>query len=164
MLKAYKYRIYLNIKQKIFLPKYFGCSRFSYKKIFHNTIEHYKKHQEILQTNPISSKQEFEFLEEVDSGALTSAYMNLNTLFKNFFKKPEVELPNFKSKKTNYFSYTTHNQKGTVKVEKGPLKIPKLKSWIRIKEHQLFDELIKSCTIFKLLTNIIFLCELKVNR
>ena len=63
-------------------------------------------------------KKEFEFLKEVDSLALTSTYINLNTSFKNFFKKLEVGFSKFKSKKTNYFSYTTHNQKGTVKVEK----------------------------------------------
>ena len=48
MLKAYKYRIYPNIEQKIFLHKCFGCSRFIYHKMLHNKIEYYKKHQEML--------------------------------------------------------------------------------------------------------------------
>ena len=73
--------------------------------------------------------------------------MHLNTSCKNFFKRLEVGFPNFKSKKTIYFSYTTHNQKRTVKIGKGKLKIPKLKSWIRIKQHRLFDGLINSCTL-----------------
>ena len=153
MLKAYKYRIYPNTEQKIFLHKCLGFSRFIYNKMLHDKIEHYKKHQEMLQTNQASYKKEFEFLKEVDSLALTSAYMNLKTSFKNFFKRHETGFPNFKSKKTHYFSYTTHNQKGTVKVEKGKLKIPKLKLWIKIKQHRLFDGLIKSCTLSKTPSN-----------
>ena len=121
--------------------------------MLHDKIEHYKKHQDMLQTNPASYKKEFEFLKEVDSLVLSNTYLQLNVAYKNFFKKPEIGVPNFKSKKNNYFSYTTNNQKVTVKVEKGKLKISKLKSWIRIKQHRLFDGLIKSCTLSKTPSN-----------
>ena len=63
----------------------------------------------MLQINPASYKKEFEFLKEIDGLALTSTYVNLNTSFKNFFKRTEVGFPKFKPKQTNYFAYTTHN-------------------------------------------------------
>ena len=37
--------------------------------------------------------------------------------------------------------------KGTVYIENGYIKIPKLKSMIKINQHREFDGLIKSCTI-----------------
>ncbi|WP_461207920.1 RNA-guided endonuclease TnpB family protein, partial [Clostridium sp. DL1XJH146] len=43
----------------------------------------------------------------------------------------------------------TNNQNGTVAIENGRIKIPKLKSMIKIKQHRDFDGLIKSCTISK---------------
>ncbi|MCC0662427.1 transposase, partial [Clostridioides sp. ZZV14-6154] len=46
-----------------------------------------------------------------------------------------------------YHSYTTNNQKGTVRIENGYIKLPKLKSMVRIKQHRMFDGEIKSCTI-----------------
>src|SRR5690606_24377154 len=45
--------------------------------------------------------------------------------------------------------FTTNNQKGTVAIQDGLLRIPKLKSTIRIKLHRPFSGVIKSCTISK---------------
>src|SRR3712207_9200872 len=59
----------------------------------------------------------------------------------------------FKSKKANYYSYTTNNQKGTVYIEDGYIKLPKLKTMIKIKQHRKFNGLIKSCTISKTPSN-----------
>ncbi len=71
----------------------------------------------------------------------------MNKAYKNFFRDKSVGFPKFKSKKSNYHSYTTNNQKGTVYIENGYIKIPKLKSMIKIKLHRRFNGLIKSCTI-----------------
>lgn len=73
--------------------------------------------------------------------------MNLDKAYKSFFRDKSVGFPKFKSKKTNRFSYITNNQKGTVFIENGYIKIPKLKSKIKIKQHRQFGGLIKSCTI-----------------
>lgn len=59
-------------------------------------------------------KKEYEWLKEVDSLALANAQMNLQTAYYNFFKRPEVEFPKFKSKKNHYCSYTTNNQGGKI--------------------------------------------------
>ena len=85
----------------------------------------------------------------MDSLALANEQMNLDKAYKNFFRDKSVGFPKFKSKKTNYHSYTTNNQKGTVYIENGYIKLPKLKSMVRIKQHRQFEGTIKSCTVSK---------------
>jgi putative transposase len=149
MLKAYKYRIYPNKEQQIYFAKTFGCVRFVYNKMLADKIEHYKNTGESLKNTPAQYKKEFVWLKEVDSLALANAQLNLDKAYKNFFRDKSIGFPKFKSKKTNYFSYTTNNQKGTIYFYKNYIKIPKLKSMLKIKQHRLFDGIIKSCTISK---------------
>jgi len=149
LLKAYKYRIYPNSQQQLYFAKTFGCVRFIYNRMLADKIDHYKKTGTMLKNTPASYKKEFDWLKEVDSLALANAQLNLDRAYKNFFRNPKVGFPKFKSKKTNTHSYTTNNQKGTVAVEDGFLRIPKLKSKIRIQLHRPFTGVIKSCTISK---------------
>lgn len=149
MLKAYKYRIYPNNEQQQYLAKVFDCVRFVYNKMLADKIEHYKKTQTMLKNTPAQYKKEFEWLKEVDSLALANAQLNLDKAYKNFFRDKTIGLPHFKSKKNNNHSYTTNNQNGTISAEDGYLKLPKLKSKIKIKLHRQFVGLIKSCTISK---------------
>lgn len=79
--------------------------------------------------------------------------MNLDKAYKNFFRDKSVGFPKFKSKKTNRFSYTTNNQNGTISIEGNFVKIPKLKSKIKIVLHRQFKGLIKSATISKTPSN-----------
>ena len=152
MLKAYKYRIYPNKEQRIFLAKTFGCTRFIYNQMLADKIKSYEKNKDldikkIKYPTPAQYKQEFSWLKEVDSLALANAQMNLDKAYKNFFRDKSVGFPKFKSKKNNYKNYTTNNQKGTIYIENSHIKLPKLKSMIKIKQHREFDGLIKSCTI-----------------
>lgn len=152
MLKAYKYRIYPNQEQKIYLAKTFGCVRFIYNQMLADRIKSYEENKDLDIKNikyltPAQYKTEFPWLKEVDSLALANAQLNLDKAYKNFFRDKSVGFPKFKSKKTNYHSFTTNNQKGTVYIENGYIKIPKLKSMIKIKQHRQFEGLIKSCTI-----------------
>ena len=153
MLKAYKHRIYPTSEQRIYLDKTFGCTRFIYNKMLADKIEYYKKTGKMLKNTPAQYKKEFEWLKEVDSLALANAQQNLEKAYKNFFRDKSIGFPKFKTKKTNYHSYTTNNQKGTVYIENGYIKLPKLKSMVRIKQHRLFDGKIKSCTISKTPSN-----------
>lgn len=153
MLKAYKYRIYPTSEQKIYLAKTFGCSRFIYNKMLADKIEYYKETGDMLKNTPAQYKKEFEWLKEVDSLALANAQQNLEKAYKNFFRDKSIGFPKFKSKKTNYHSYTTNNQKGTIYIDNGYVKIPKLKTMIKIKEHRKFVGNIKSCTISKTPSN-----------
>lgn len=151
MLKAYKYRIYPTAEQEVFFAKTFGCVRFVYNKMLHDRQVAYKEYKDnakkISYPTPASYKAEFEFLKEVDSLALANAQLNLSSAYKNFFRDKSVGFPKYKSKKTNHRSYTTNNQKGTVALSDRYLKIPKLKSLVRIKKHRDFEGLIKSVTI-----------------
>ena len=153
MLKAYKYRLYPNKEQEIYLQKAFGCTRFIYNKMLADKIEYYKETGEMLKNTPAQYKKEFEWLKEVDSLALANAQQNLEKAYKNFFRNKFVGFPKFKTKKTNYHSYTTNNQKGTIYIDNGYVKIPKLKTMIKIKEHRKFAGNIKSCTISKTPSN-----------
>lgn len=149
MLKAYKYRIYPNREQQQYLAKVFGCVRFIYNKMLADKIAHYEQTGKMLHNTPAQYKQAFPWLKEVDSLALANAQLNLNKAYQHFFRDKNMGFPKFKSKKTNHFSFTTNNQKGTIAIEGGSIKIPKLKTNIKIKYHRPCMGLIKSCTISK---------------
>ena len=154
MLKAYKYRIYPTSEQKLYLAKTFGCTRFIYNKMLADRIKSYEENKDldikaIKYPTPAQYKKEYQWLKEVDSLALANAQMNLDKAFKNFFRDKSVGFPKFKSKKTNRLSYTTNNQNGTIHIDGNYIKIPKLKSKIKIVLHRKFKGLIKSATISK---------------
>ena len=147
MLKGYKYRIYPTEEQKIQFEKTFGCVRFVYNKMLEDRIRiHNEKNDEKLPT-PAKYKTEFTFLKDVDSLALANAQMDLNNAYKKFFKEGRG-FPNFKKKKTE-MTYKTNNQKGTVDILGSFLKLPKLKTLVKIKLHREFTGIIKSATIRK---------------
>lgn len=147
--KAYKFRIYPNNEQKVLFAKTFGCVRFIYNKMLSDKINHYHKTKQKLNTTPAQYKSEFEWLKEVDSLALANAQMNLQKAFANFFTNPKSGFPKFKSKHKNRRSYTTNNQKGSITLEKGYLKLPKFTEMIKVKQHRQIPEnyKIKSATI-----------------
>ena len=143
MLKAYKYRIYPNEEQINYLQKTFGCTRFIYNQMLADRIKSYEENKDldikiIKYPTPAQYKKEYEWLKEVDSLALANAQMNLDKAYKNFFRDKSVGFPKFKSKKNNHKLYTTNNQNGTVFIENNRIKIPKLKSMIKIKQHREF--------------------------
>jgi len=47
MLKAYKYRLYPNNEQKIYLAKTFGCTRFVYNRMLADRIKSYEKNKDL---------------------------------------------------------------------------------------------------------------------
>lgn len=123
------------------------------------------------------SKQ-FDYMKKVDSQCLSSAKMDFNNAIKKFnteydkktytkrSRKREKTLgikptfrdlkgmPRFKSIKNNDFSYRTYNQSqcekwNLITLENFMLKIPKLKTLIKVKQHRSLpnDSIIKNCTI-----------------
>ena len=152
-LKAYKFRIYPTEEQEIFFAKTFGCVR----KVYNLMLDDRKKAYEEVKNNPSKKmtfptpakyKEEFPFLKEVDSLALANAQLHLDKAYKNFFRNKSVGFPRFKSKKNPVQSYTTNNQNGTVAlIDSKFIKIPKLKSLVRIKLHRQPKGMIKSATI-----------------
>ena len=149
--KAYKYRIYPNTEQKIFFAKCFGCVRFFYNKSLSDMNEIYKSTGKFKNITPASYKEDYSFLKEVDSLALSNAQLNRNTAFKGFFNH-RTAFPKYKSKRNDQ-SYTTNNQ-GSVKFSNNDryISIPKCPR-IRIKKHRDFIGTIKSITVSKATDN-----------
>lgn len=152
-LKAYKFRIYPTEEQEIFFAKSFGCVR----KVYNLMLDERKKAYEEVKNDssktmtfptPAKYKKKFPFLREVDSLALANAQLNLDKAYKNFFRDKSIGFPRFKSKKNPVQSYTTNNQNGTVSlIDSKFIKVPKLKSLIKIKLHRQPKGIIKSATI-----------------
>lgn len=152
-LKAYKFRIYPTEEQEIFFAKSFGCVH----KVYNLMLDDRKKAYEEVKNDsskkmtfptPAKYKKEFPFLKEIDSLALANAQLNLDKAYKNFFRDKSVGFPRFKSKKNPVQSYTTNNQNGTVAlIDSKFIKVPKLKSLVRIKLHRQPKGIIKSATI-----------------
>ncbi|MDD4238133.1 MAG: RNA-guided endonuclease TnpB family protein [Desulfotomaculaceae bacterium] len=156
MNKAYKYRLYPNQEQTVLINKTFGCVRFVYNQMLANRkaiYEQYKEDKEALkqqkQSLPADYKKEFTWLKEVDSLALANAQLNLNKAYNNFFRDKAVGFPKFKSKHHDRKSYTTNNQKGTIRlIDHKTIRLPKLKD-VRINLHKPLpqDVVIKSATL-----------------
>ncbi|UVI33642.1 transposase [Paenibacillus spongiae] len=139
------------------IRKTFGCVRFLYNRMLAERqvkYEYYKVDKQQLKRQryrtPAAFKMEFDWLREVDSLALCNAELNLKTAFRNFFRDKHMGYPKFKSRKNPVQSYTTNNQKGTVRIaaDGKHVRIPKLGE-IRIKLHRQIPDghEIKSATI-----------------
>jgi putative transposase len=113
-------------------------------------IQYYKETKGNLKTTPAQYKAEFEWLKEIDSLALSNAQLHLEAAYKNFFRRPKIGFPKFKSKHKGHNTYTTNYVNGNISLVDNFLKIPKL-GWIKIKQHReiLKDYKIKSVTISK---------------
>nr|WP_181726984.1 IS200/IS605 family element RNA-guided endonuclease TnpB [Enterococcus faecium]QJS07094.1 IS200/IS605 family element transposase accessory protein TnpB [Enterococcus faecium]QJS07179.1 Transposase [Enterococcus faecium] len=152
-LKAYKFRIYPTEEQEIFFAKSFGCVRKVYNLMLDDRKKAYEEvkndsSKKMTSPTPAKYKKEFPFLKEIDSLALANAQLNLDKAYKNFFRDKSVGFPRFKSKKNPVQSYTTNNQNGTVAlIDSKFIKVPKLKSLVRIKLHRQPKGIIKSATI-----------------
>lgn len=157
--KAYKFRIYPNIAQSNLIDRTIGCARFIYNIILSDKINYYKDTKQMLYNTPAQYKNEFEFLKEVDSLALSNAQINLENAYKNFFRRIKqgvkgIGFPKFKSKKKCSWSYTTNNQNESIRIENDKIKLPKV-GFVKIKQHRILPEncIIKSVTISKTRTN-----------
>ena len=154
--KAYRYRLYPNSEQTILINKTFGCVRFIYNQMLANRItiyEQYKDDKDALKQQtyslPASYKSQHEWLKELDSLTLANAQLDLNTAYKNFFRDKSVGFPKFKRKHRDKRSYTTNNQKGSIRlIDSKTIRLPKLKD-VRIKLHRQLppNSIIKSATI-----------------
>jgi len=146
--KAYKFRIYPDDTQKIMFAKTFGCVRFIYNKMLKDKIVYYQQTKKKLNNTPAQYKSEFEWLKDVDSLALANAQINLQKAYNNFFTRPEVGFPKFKSRHKSKKSYTTNCVNGNIKIENGCLQLPKI-GLVILKQHRPIPEnyKLKSVTI-----------------
>ena len=151
MNRAYKFRLYPNKEQRVVFAKTFGCVRFIYNQMLADKIKCYRETGKMLQTTPAQYKTAFEWLKEVDSLALANAQLHLQSAYNNFFRRNSC-FPKFKSKKKSRMSYTTNNQNGSIRIERGKIKLPKV-GFVKIVQHRAIIGKIKSVTIEKTPTN-----------
>ena len=140
--KAYKFRAYPNREQQILLARTFGCVRLVYNHFLAERIQAYKDEKRakgyVSCANDLTAMKksdEYIFLKEVDSIALQQSLRHLDMAYKNFFKRPEVGFPKFKSKKNHKQSYTTICINGNIALLDGYIKLPKI-GMLKIKQHR----------------------------
>ena len=158
MFKAYKFRLYPNEEQKQFINQNIGNARFIYNHCLAMKKDLWKNEQKTISIKELSKHitdlkkyQEYEWLKLSDSIALQQSLRDLDTAFQRFFKK-KAKYPRFHNKhKKN--SYRTINQNGTIAIENGKLRLPKLKTLIKVKQSRYFGGVIKSATVSKTPSN-----------
>jgi putative transposase len=150
IMKGYKFRLYPTAKQRDYFTQCFGCCRLLWNSMLADKIDYYNAYGESLTVYVTDYKEKYPFLKDVDSLALANELQNLNKAYNNFFRDKSVGFPNFKSKKSNYRSFSTNNQKGTVEfIDNKWLKIPKNKKigLIRCHQSQEIKGVVKTVTI-----------------
>lgn len=140
--KAYKFRIYPNKEQQVLFAKTFGCVRLVYNHWLDRKIKQYEDDKTTLtyascakELAEMKKKDEYLFLQEVDSISLQQSLRHLDTAFQNFFKQPKTGFPRFKSKKYNQNSYSTVCINGNISISNGYLKLPKI-GQVKLKQHR----------------------------
>lgn len=151
MNRAIKYRIYPNKKQRLLLNKTFGCCRKVWNLMLSDKIANHKATGKYDSNTPAFYKKDYPYLKEVDSLALANVQLNLNAAVSAHFDKNRKNRPAFPVYKTlrrSRKSYTTNNQKDTIAIKDGKIKLPKVK-YIRAKIHRLPDPdwALKSATV-----------------
>lgn len=154
--KGYKFRLYPNEFQEILINKTFGCTRQIHNLLLNekeSVYDLYKEYPELLVSHtyltPAYYKTIYPYLKEVDSQALTSAWLNMKNAFSNFFNKTH-NYPNYKSKKNSRMSYTTHTTNENIRFEGNGIQLPKLGVVLFRKHRELpSNATIKAATISK---------------
>lgn len=164
--KAFRFRACPTGDQRVMVRKTSGCCRKVHNLMLDDNIEKFGETGEWETHTPAEYKNEFPYLKEVDSTALTNEQLNLENAYINHAKNPaHFGLPNFKAKHFSKVSYTSSAVKYTVKqkdaegneitVEKSTielcgnyLRLPKL-GWLKLRMHRQLPQgaVIKSVTI-----------------
>ena len=111
--RAYKFRLYPTVDQRILIHRTFGCSRFVY-----NYYLNYQKENGVCKSFDLCKdlkelENNHEYLKEVDSCSLRCSIFDLEDGFNNFFAK-RSGYPKFKSKFSRQ-SYRTSCIRSTYK-------------------------------------------------
>lgn len=145
--KAYKFRVYPNKEQEIFIKKFCGSCRFVYNYFLAEKTKYYNEHKNekkkglsFVETEHLltllKKQKEYEWLYEINSQSLQFSLRNLDSAYKRFFNK-QGNFPKFK-KKINGGSFTIPQFfKVAEETDKWMyLKIPKLKQPLKIRKSQ----------------------------
>jgi len=150
ILKAYKYRINPTSEQAAQINKTIGVCRFLYNLALETKIYAHKSHGKNLSAYDLcyqlpGLKEDYPWINEIDSQAAQSAIKKVDIAFKNFFCGNGF--PKYKSKR-NGGSFQCPNNTRKVDFENCTLTIPKVKN-IPIRISRMFEGKIKTITISK---------------
>jgi len=166
--KAYKFRLYPNKKQKVFINKSIGSCRFVYNYFLDRKTIYYNEHKNDKKKNIsfietehelklLKEKEEFIWLNEINSQSLQFSLRNLDSAYSRFYKKLS-KFPTFK-KKRNGGSFTIPQFSKIV--EEGNkfyfIKIPKLKEPLKFRVTREIEGKILYVTISKTSTDKYFI-------
>ena len=170
--KAFKVRIYPNLKQQEILNKTLGACRALYNMMLYERIQTYEqwklsgddirvlyRHQNKTEKD---YKKEYEWLSDsVDSQALQQSRINLSVAYQNFFKSlkgqrkgSQIGFPKFKKKKirSSYRTMMTNNNIA-INFEAHKIKLPKV-GYVNFKDKRIkIEGIIKSATVSRSPTN-----------
>ena len=152
LIRAYKFRLYPTKEQENKINQNICSARFIYNKMLEDKINYYNEHKKSLNNTPAQYKNEYEFLKDVDSQALTQSHQDLMVAYNRFFNK-QSNFPKFKKKgvRDSYRSCVVNNN---IRIEDGYLKLPKL-GFVEIRMERQLPEgaIINNATISKTKTN-----------
>lgn len=102
--KGIEIRLYPTKAQANMINKNIGAARIAYNTMLYRKKMHYEETKESLNVKPADLYEEYPWMKEVDSRAVTSAYMDLNSAYNNWFNglkkktKQVFKAPKFKKK------------------------------------------------------------------
>jgi len=138
MHQARKHRIYPTLEQRIFLAQQFGAVRFVFNRFLHIRKTAYETDKTSLNyydnakaLTVLKQQEEFSWLKQINSQSLQASVKNLDTAYRNFFKK-QNKYPRFKSRSNRQSVKIPQN----FYIESNLLYIPKLKTGIPITLHR----------------------------
>lgn len=121
--KGLKIRIYPTEEQKQLINQFIGSSRFVYNQTLNFRQLSFKQGKKVKQKdinkflNDLKAKQEYDWLQDMESTSLQQAQRDLDKAYKNFFEK-RSGFPKFHSKKKSKESYrcqNVHNKNDTIR-------------------------------------------------
>ena len=154
-IKGYRFRLYPNKEQEIFLNKTFGCCRFIFNhflSVKRDTWENAKKTVSFKDTSSLltqlKSTEDHLWLKEVDSIALQQSLRDLDTAYQNFFKRGRG-YPKFKSRRNHRQTYRTVSE--AIRIEDKRIRLPKI-GFVRFEQSREFCGRILNATVMKTTT------------
>lgn len=154
MLKAYKYRLMPDAKQREQMEQHFGACRLVWNLALEIKSRAYKSclptvSRYDMQKQLVELKSEYDWLYDVNSQSIQSVLLNIDRAFQNFFKtfKRGGGYPKFKSKS----AYQSFSCPQNVKINDDKINLPKIGLVSYVNSRSFIGD-IKTVTISKTLT------------
>lgn len=143
MIRTYKYKLKLTVKQQKLLERFFGCVRFVYNWGLQNAQDAYKETKATKRYSVLSREltilkraEEYKWLREAPAESLQESLKQLDAAYENFFNL-KTGFPKFKSKRSSRLSckFVNHIH---FDFDGNQVRVPKLE-WVKFCPNQTFD-------------------------